>query len=222
MSAPLCKQTPSLFPASHDKPHLFKNNSSYWHSPTQKLLAGKKYEEEHSVSMITNYRTAVEYHTWNLGLVAEPARDRHRDHAIGPRRSLELIGWTVPLGSGMLLIPCTCLKSCLQKNTENLSPTSKPALLSNFKTPTLHSQTNACHYAKLLWDHDLFYFQCAALQPHTLATRISFGITPYCSWKRSALCGWVPGDSMCTLCLCFAGAVGRGMSCLHASTRLST
>lgn len=42
--------------------------------------------------MITNYRMAVEYHTWNLGLVAEPARDRHRDHAIGPKRSLALIG----------------------------------------------------------------------------------------------------------------------------------
>lgn len=79
--------------------------------------------------MITNYRTAVEYHTWNLGLVAEPARDRHRDHAIGPRRSLVLIGWTVPLGSGILLIPCTCLKSCLQKKKLKTYPP-PPSLLS--------------------------------------------------------------------------------------------
>lgn len=168
--------------------------------------------------MITNYRTAVEYHTWNLGLVAEPARDRHRDHAIGPRRSLVLIGWTVPLGSGILLIPCTCLKSCLQKKTENLSPTSKPALLSNFKTPIPGSQTNACHYAKLLRDHDIFYFQSSASQPHILVTRISFGITLYCSWKRKVLC---VAEFLVTPCELFTFALlglwaGECLACMLA------
>lgn len=42
--------------------------------------------------MITNYRKAVEYHTWNLGLVAEPALDRQGNHTIGPRRRLAFIG----------------------------------------------------------------------------------------------------------------------------------
>lgn len=43
--------------------------------------------------MITNHRKAVEYHTWNLGLVAEPALDRQGNHAIGPRGNLEFIGY---------------------------------------------------------------------------------------------------------------------------------
>lgn len=42
--------------------------------------------------MITNYRKTVEYHTWNLGLVAEPAPDRQGNHTTGPRGSLVFIG----------------------------------------------------------------------------------------------------------------------------------
>lgn len=42
--------------------------------------------------MITNYRKTVEYHTWNLGSVAEPALDGQGNHTIGPGRSLVFIG----------------------------------------------------------------------------------------------------------------------------------
>lgn len=42
--------------------------------------------------MITNYRTTVEYHTWNLGLVVKLAPDRQGNHTIGLRRNLAFIG----------------------------------------------------------------------------------------------------------------------------------
>lgn len=48
--------------------------------------------------MITNYRTTVEYHTWNLGLVAELALDRQETTLQDPGEAQGLLANPHSLG----------------------------------------------------------------------------------------------------------------------------